>query len=94
MTSFLKNNENPLKYVNIIPAGKSHIHIRNKKVCLDCENKPCTYYCPARVFFWEVNEIKILFERCIECGACPWGCPRENIDWVYPPGGYGVKYEV
>lgn len=94
MNNFDKSQKNFLKNTTIKKADKSHIHIRDEEVCLnECENKPCTYYCPTRVFFWEDNIIKINYSRCVECGACPWGCPYHNIDWSFPPGGYGVKYE-
>lgn len=96
MGNFLKDNESPLKDVQIKVADTSHIFIRDKGKCQEkCENKPCTYYCPTRVFSWsdENSEIKIDYGRCIECGACPIGCPLKNIEWSYPPGGYGVKYE-
>ncbi len=96
MGNFLDNNKNPLKDVQIKVAGNSHIFIRDKEKCLEiCENKTCTYYCPTRVIAWsdEEIEIKINYRRCIECGSCPIGCPLKNIDWSYPTGGYGVKYE-
>ncbi|MFW6270546.1 MAG: ferredoxin family protein [Bacillota bacterium] len=94
MGNFNKPEENLLKNTTIKKAKKSHIHIKDKEVCLnECENKPCTYYCPTRVFFWEEKKIKINYGRCVECGACPLGCPYNNIDWSFPPGGYGVKYK-
>ena len=27
----------------------------------------------------EGGSIRVLYERCIECGACPYGCPYDNI---------------
>ncbi|MEJ6951928.1 ferredoxin family protein [Natronospora cellulosivora (SeqCode)] len=97
MTTFDKDNRDPLKNVMILSAAESHIKIKSKKPCLsNCENKPCTYYCPSRVFSWsgDDQEIKVDYTRCMECGACPWGCPYDNIDWHYPPAGYGVHYEI
>lgn len=97
MSTFNKNNQNPLNDVIIKTAEKTHIQIINKNTCIDnCENKPCTYYCPSRVFSWsgETQKINIDYERCIECGACPWGCPYDNIFWEFPPGGYGVCYRI
>lgn len=95
MVNFNKSNQNPLQNTTIKKAEKTHIKIKDVEVCrVKCENKPCTYYCPSRVFYWsDDNRIKILYERCIECGACPWGCPYNNISWQYPPGGYGVSYD-
>ena len=93
MSNFNKPQDNPLKHTKIKNAKKSHIKIIDKKVCREkCENKPCTFYCPSRVFYWENNKINILYKRCLECGACPHGCPYSNIDWNFPRGGYGVIY--
>ena len=93
MSNFKKSNKNPLQTTTIQQADKSHIQILDREVCRQkCENKPCTYFCPARVFYWEEKMIKILYERCMECGACPWGCPYDNIDWTFPPGGKGIIY--
>ena len=97
MGNFIKTNQNPLKYVRIKVADHSHIYLRDKQRCQrECENKPCTYFCPTRVYSWsgEDKEIKVDYQRCVECGACPWGCPYDNISWSFPPGGYGVHYEV
>lgn len=95
MPNFLKDNNSPLDYVHIKVDKKSHIKIKNKETCLQkCENKPCTYYCPTRVFSWNDNQDKIIidYSRCIECLACPFGCPYDNIDWSFPKGGFGVDY--
>ncbi|AGB41443.1 ferredoxin-like protein [Halobacteroides halobius DSM 5150] len=97
MGNFLKNNQSPLQYVTIEVDEESHIEIKEKDVCItECENKPCTYYCPTRVYSWdqESNKIKIDYTRCIECMACPYGCPYRNINWHFPRGGYGVNYQL
>jgi ferredoxin like protein len=92
MSNFKKTKKESLSTVEIIEPKKSHISIKDKDVCLEkCEN---TYYCPSRVFEWEDEKIKVSFKRCMECGACPWGCPYDNISWTYPPGGYGVNYKI
>ncbi|MCK8823866.1 ferredoxin family protein [Fuchsiella alkaliacetigena] len=96
MRNFNKEQSSPLDYVDIKVDDESHISIKKKEVCLEkCENKPCTYYCPTRVFSWQgkQNEIRVDYQRCIECLACPYGCPYENIAWEYPHGGYGVIYQ-
>ena len=93
MSRFNQPQQNPLEFVKIRKAKDSHIKITDQGLCQQkCENKPCTYFCPSRVYSWENQEIKIDYGRCIECGACPWGCPYKNIDWHLPPGGYGVDY--
>ncbi|MCK8827803.1 4Fe-4S dicluster domain-containing protein [Natroniella acetigena] len=96
MPNFLKNNQSPLEYVTIKVDDQSHINIKDQKKCLNqCENKPCTYYCPTRVFSWDEqsNKIRVDYSRCIECLACPFGCPLNNIDWNFPRGSYGVIYQ-
>ncbi|MFW6308854.1 MAG: ferredoxin family protein [bacterium] len=50
------------------------------------------FFCPANVFTWDGDKINVHYGRCLECGACPWGCPHENINWSFPPGGWGVRY--
>ena len=95
MSNNKKPEQNPLQYTQIVKSESTHIFIKDKEICLqECENKPCTYYCPTRVYFWEDNEIKIDYGRCVECGACPWGCPYDNIKWNLPQGGYGVNYKI
>lgn len=94
MRSDRTHEYDPINFVKIHADTVSHISIRRDSVCKDeCENKPCTYFCPSRVFYWEDESIKILHQRCIECGACIWGCPYENIDWHFPKGGYGIIYQ-
>lgn len=96
ISNFSKEQEAPLDSISIKVDDTSHIHIKNEEVCLEkCENKPCTYYCPTRVFSWdgEQNEIEIDYTRCVECLACPHGCPYNNISWSLPDGGYGVNYQ-
>ncbi len=93
MSNFIKAEDNPLKNTIIKKARSSHIEIVDRDICLNkCEDKPCTFYCPSRVFSWEGEKIVVDYGRCVECGACPWGCPYENISWNFPPGGFGVKY--
>ncbi|MGI6704492.1 MAG: ferredoxin family protein [Clostridia bacterium] len=93
MGYFNKTQRDPLELVTIIPDEKPHIFIKKDSVCIkECENKPCTFYCPSRVYYWEDDSIKVLYERCIECGACPYGCPYDNIAWQFPGGGFGVVY--
>ncbi|MEC9489220.1 MAG: 4Fe-4S dicluster domain-containing protein [Halanaerobium sp.] len=95
MGNFNKYKGSPFANVEINPAEESHISIMKPDTCLDaCENKPCTYYCPTRVYWWEDNMIQVDYTRCIECNACPYGCPHDNIAWEWPPGGYGVNYKM
>jgi ferredoxin like protein len=93
VSNFNKSQNDPFGILEINPDNKSHIHIKNRWLCVKkCENKPCTYFCPTRVYSWADGSIQVDYSRCIECGACPFGCPMGNINWVYPAGGYGVVY--
>ncbi|MBC9785601.1 4Fe-4S dicluster domain-containing protein [Heliobacterium chlorum] len=88
--------EDKLFLVRFQPDDHSHIHINNKELCQhDCPDKPCTYICPAKVYEWneEVKAINVGYEGCLECGTCRYGCPRDNIHWVNPRGGFGVMYK-
>lgn len=73
---------------------QSHLKIIDPAVCLEqCDDRPCTTFCPALVYKWEDGHITVAFEGCLECGTCRVGCPHSNIDWKYPRGGFGVQYK-
>jgi len=72
---------------------ESHLKIIDPKVCNDCEDKPCTFMCPAKVYRWNGEMITVSYEGCLECGTCRFCCPPENIEWKYPRGGFGVSYK-
>lgn len=93
MSNFVKDHSSPLEFCLIKPSDTSHISIKNINLCQKCQNKPCTFYCPTRVYSWE-ESLLIDYTRCIECGACPYGCPSNNINWEYPLGGFGVNYGI
>jgi ferredoxin like protein len=60
--------------------------------CPTCEGRPCVLVCPAGLFNWEDNRLTIIWEKCLECGACPVVCPYAAIQWRFPREGRGVKY--
>jgi len=77
------------------PDSESHLTVINRDFCVnECDEKPCTFICPARVYEWDEEEeiIKVAYEGCVECGACRYGCP-DNINWSNPRGGYGITYK-
>ena len=87
--------EDMVQFVTINPDSKTHIKLREPNLCVSqCENKPCTYICPSHVYDYDSNNKKMLIEyqRCVECGACIYACPVENINWEYPRPKYGVFY--
>ena len=74
----------------------SHLAIRDPKPCLEeCgpRGRPCTTFCPARVYVWEADRITVAYNNCLECTACRTGCPFANIDCRYPRGGFGVAHK-
>jgi len=76
-------------------AKTSHLVVNDHTICAKCSAKDCNFFCPADVYLWEPDESKtaVAFENCIECGTCRLACPSDNIDWVYPTGGYGITYK-
>ena len=72
----------------------SHLIIKDETVCANCKEKPCTEFCPARVYEYKDDHIVVGFEGCLECGACRIACPHDNIDWNYPRGGFGVQFRL
>lgn len=72
---------------------ESHLKIIDMDVCRRCAEKPCTTFCPASVYTFDENMIKVGFEGCFECGTCRIGCPSANIDWSFPRGGFGVCFK-
>ena len=75
-------------------TGNSHISVK-AELCKECEQKPCTFACPAKVYKVDPNNkeaISVSHENCLECGTCIKICPEGSIDWKCPDGGVGVKY--
>jgi len=72
----------------------SHLKVKDQAVCRRCEDKPCTYICPAGVYVWENGQLTVQYSGCLECGSCRFACPHDNIDWSYPRGGYGVALKM
>lgn len=90
-----QKNAELLKTITINAAEKSHIEITNPSICQEqCQEKYCTKFCPTNVFSWSTKQKRIIIkhQQCIECLACPFGCPYQNINWNFPPSGHGVEY--
>ena len=86
----------PIQNVTIVPDKQTHIKLIKPNLCAQkCDYHPCTYVCPSGVYYFDTNiqELKINYQRCVECGACTFACPWGNIDWHYPRPGYGVFYK-
>ena len=73
---------------------ESHLNTDNNK-CMSCNDRCCTYICPADVYEWneEKQILNIRYENCLECGACKIACDKKNIDWKYPNATFGVKFK-
>lgn len=72
-----------------------HIAIADQDACAACEGKECLLVCPSAVFRWDHivgHPVLVLYKQCVECGACRLTCPRGNILFSYPRGGYGVVF--
>lgn len=81
-----------LKYY--VDEQEVHLKLKDPVVCIDCPNKRCLYICPVGAYQEQPNgEVLIAFQSCIECGTCRVMCPKSNVDWKYPRGGFGVSYK-
>ena len=72
-----------------------HLHIKETESCLKCVRKQCTIVCPAGVYRWDGDEMKIQVDwlACLESGACLVACNEfNNIEMTYPDAGTGVRY--
>ena len=69
-----------------------HIEVTDTAACQLCEDRPCTYVCPANLYQWIEDQLVHTCEGCLECGSCRYICPADVIDWAYPLGGYGVRF--
>ena len=72
-----------------------HIRIKDPEACLRCLKKQCTIVCPAGVYSWDGEAMKINVEwpACLESGACLVACNQfNNIEMTYPDPGTGVRY--
>ena len=72
-----------------------HIRIKNPEACLKCVRKQCTIVCPAGVYHWDAEQLKINvnWPACLESGGCLVACHEfKNIEMSYPDPGEGVRY--
>ena len=87
--------EDKLYTVKYTPDTVSHL-IPDENMCKLCNNKPCTFICPAKVYEWdeENNKLIVNFENCLECGACRIACEKNSLKWEYPKGTKGVMFKL
>jgi ferredoxin like protein len=73
---------------------ESHLKIIDSSKCFkDCPDQPCLHFCPANVYRLEADRISVSHEGCLECGSCRIACPKLNIEWRFPRGGYGISHK-
>lgn len=73
---------------------QSHLRIDDQSICRqDCREQPCLFICPANVYRLEDERISVNYEGCLECGSCRIACPRLNIQWRFPTGGFGIRHK-
>lgn len=95
MGDFGMNLDKKLYTLKYSPDSESHLKLKDCEKCRLCENRCCTYICPANVYEWNEEQQKIIinYENCLECGACRIACGKKNIDWQYPKGTKGVTFK-
>lgn len=75
------------------PVG--HLTLSDPSLCRSCSLKPCILVCPAEVYHWEANQLRISYENCLETGACRIACQslgNRALIWTFPAAGRGVQY--
>jgi ferredoxin like protein len=71
-----------------------HLKIKDPDACLGCPAQPCLFFCPVGAYrAQEDGRVQLAFQSCIECGSCRIACPKYNISWNLPRGGFGVAYK-
>jgi len=82
-----------LSTTRFVRHADSHLSVRLQETCGRCILRPCVDVCPAGVYSWcEDSGLSVAYENCLECGSCKIVCEFDNIEWNYPPGGFGVDY--
>lgn len=75
----------------------SHLTLSDPKLCLSCALRPCIPVCPAEVYRWEGERLRIRYENCLETGACRVACQslgNHALRWALPPAGRGIQYRL
>jgi electron-transferring-flavoprotein dehydrogenase len=76
----------------------SHITFTDEGECSRCGEiygcHPCEYFCPAKVYRFEDNELFLSPSNCLHCQTCRTKCPSQVIKWEVPEGGDGPKYKL
>jgi ferredoxin like protein len=89
------NIENLTQLTQFQVDDQPHI-AANKEICKSCDSHACVAACPANCYTFneETKLLSVVYETCLECGACHIICDKGALDWGYPRGGYGVCYRL
>ena len=72
-----------------------HLKIADPQLCRTCVLKPCIKVCPAEVYHWDADHVRINYENCLELGACRVACHElgnHALQWDFPVGSRGVHF--
>ncbi|MBA3583526.1 MAG: electron transfer flavoprotein-ubiquinone oxidoreductase [Gemmatimonadetes bacterium] len=73
----------------------SHLVVLDTDICRTrCTieyGNPCVQFCPAHVYEWELNDLKLNPSNCVHCKTCDIRDPYGIIFWVPPEGGGGPR---
>lgn len=84
--------EEKMFLTRFVKDKEPHIKIKDKDVCSKCAEKFCLTVCPAGNFTLEGETLIFSCDSCFECGTCRIACRKNNLEWNYPRGGFGVLY--
>jgi ferredoxin like protein len=74
-----------------------HLRVDDPKLCVSCKLKPCIVVCPAQVYSWDADRLRIQYENCLELGACRVACHQVGqraLVWEYPRAPKGVNFRL
>ncbi len=75
----------------------THLTLSDPALCQSCREKPCIRVCPAEVYSWDSDRLRIRYENCLETGACRIACEKlgnRALVWAFPNAGRGVQYRL
>jgi ferredoxin like protein len=75
----------------------THLTLSDPALCRTCALRPCIRVCPAEVYHWEGDRLRISYENCLETGACRIACEQignRALVWAFPSAGHGVQYRL
>lgn len=74
----------------------SHLVVIDTEICRTrCTEEygnPCVQFCPAHVYEWELDDLKLNPSNCVHCKTCDIRDPYGVIWWVPPEGGGGPRH--